>query len=970
MESTKMLRPGVLMIFLSCLISLMVAYGGYAFYKIQKKKTEIEKYTELKAIADLKANQIVQWYNERISELLYFSRNDEFAGLIASFHNGNKDKSFNFFDKNFSLFASNHEYENIFILTPDSKIIYNLNPGKTTDYSRFSDYMDEVIFDNQLVYADLNYCNIHQKVHFDFLAQVQYNNKQAGVMVFRVDPEIYLYPLIQSWPTPAKTSETLLVRPDGDSILFLNELRFLKNTALRLRFPRTNISLPALQAIEGKTGFFEGKDYRDVEVIADLQKISGTSWFMIAKIDKSEVFAELKNKAVFITIISIITILLVVTITAWSYHYRQKKIYIQLFKSQSDLQQSQAEFRTMLYSIGDGVLTTDRTGKVQFLNPVAERLTGWKEHEAKNKALQDVFNIINEESRIKVRGEGLKEIGKNFTGGLSNHILINRKGEKTPITTNGAPIKNIKGEIIGVVLVFRDQTKERAGQLALKDSEQRFRSVFESSSIGKSMTSMDGSLITNKAFSSMLGYTHDEFLAKNWKEITHPEDIKQSMDIAQSLIGGRNKSIDFEKRYIHKNGNVVWTRVNTALQRDDSGNPLFFITSVIDITDRKRTEEQLFQERDRMIKLAATAPGVLCSFRMYPDGRQQMPYTSPLVFNVLGFTPEELSQDSSHLLQRIHQEDAEHVAESIFESARTLLAWRCEYRYNHPIKGEIWVEGHTVPTRETDGSTIWHGFITDITERKLIEEKIRKLNTYLENNIKQRTAQLYASNKELEAFAYSVSHDLRTPLRGIHGFTRILSEDYADKLDDEGKRICSVIMDSTIRMGELIDHLLEYSRLNRLELSKTFINMNAMVKTIYREITDKTSREKISFKIEELSPVYGDKNMIRQVWENLLSNAVKYSSKKDSPEIIISCQTEDNRYVYSVKDNGAGFDMKYVDKLFGVFQRLHHDKEFKGIGVGLAIVQRIIHRHDGEIWAEGEKNKGAVFYFSLPKIKP
>jgi signal transduction histidine kinase/HAMP domain-containing protein len=229
--------------------------------------------------------------------------------------------------------------------------------------------------------------------------------------------------------------------------------------------------------------------------------------------------------------------------------------------------------------------------------------------------------------------------------------------------------------------------------------------------------------------------------------------------------------------------------------------------------------------------------------------------------------------------------------------------------------------------------------------------------------------QLKKANNEMEAFSYSVSHDLRAPLRAIDGFTRILMEDYIVDLDAEGKRLGSVIQNNAKKMGQLIDDLLAFSRLGRSEFQNSFIDMDHMVNSIYYQVTDEEQKKHIDMSIDNLGSAYGDLAMIKQVWINLISNAIKFSSKKKKSVIRITCKKKNvEKFVYCISDNGAGFDMRYIDKLFGVFQRLHSPKEFEGTGVGLANVQRIITRHGGEVWAESEVDQGAKFYFSLPII--
>ncbi len=278
------------------------------------------------------------------------------------------------------------------------------------------------------------------------------------------------------------------------------------------------------------------------------------------------------------------------------------------------------------------------------------------------------------------------------------------------------------------------------------------------------------------------------------------------------------------------------------------------------------------------------------------------------------------------------------------------------------VFADLYRKTHQLLLQEERLTAINKSLEREVQERKISEERVNELNKKLEENINQ----LKSSNAELEAFSYSVSHDLRAPIRGMDGFISLFLKNYIDKVDDEGKRLLNNVRKNVHRMGFLIDDLLSLSRVGMKGIEKSEINMNELVNTVVEEMENQTELKNAHIKISELASSAGDIALIKQVWVNLISNSLKYSSKKDKPVIEIGSYKKDNQTIYYVKDNGVGFDMKYSNKLYGVFQRLHDPQEYQGTGVGLALVKRITDKHNGSVWAEGVENQGATFYFSLP----
>lgn len=324
--------------------------------------------------------------------------------------------------------------------------------------------------------------------------------------------------------------------------------------------------------------------------------------------------------------------------------------------------------------------------------------------------------------------------------------------------------------------------------------------------------------------------------------------------------------------------------------------------------------------------------------------------------------------------QLIGRSAREILPEAVFSSRLGQVRRVLETGRGTHIVDEIhdrWYETVIEPVADPDGEYRKVAlFSRDITEQRKAEQLVQALNQTLEQRVNERTRQLEASNKELEAFSYSVSHDLRAPLRAIDGFSRIVQEDYGPLLDEEGRRLLGVIRTNSQRMGQLIDDLLSFSRVGRHELALLEVDMAGLARAVYFELTGEDERVSVDFRVGDLPSAWGDPALLRQVWHNLIGNAIKFTARAGVRRISVEAGVEGGMNVYRVSDTGVGFDMTYVDKLFGVFQRLHRQEDFPGTGVGLAIVQRIVARHGGRIWAEGTIGEGACFSFALPPMPP
>ena len=447
----------------------------------------------------------------------------------------------------------------------------------------------------------------------------------------------------------------------------------------------------------------------------------------------------------------------------------------------------------------------------------------------------------------------------------------------------------------------------------------------------------------NNAIHTLLGYTKDEVKDTPLPYYLH-EDYRQKVI---SYSQESNDKLFFETQLYDKKRAIKWFQWNIV-----NKNNLWF-ANARDITDAKEVEE-IKNYLAAVVKQSHDAiylhnpEGKIISWNEGAEHIYGFTETEALNMNIWNIVPD-------YLLQEAHN-----VVDSILEG-RQIQALETKRITKFGKIIDVVFSASVI----TDSNNILKSVaITerDITQQKKSDLEIKKLNKDLKNNV----VQLESTNKELEAFSYSVSHDLRAPLRSINGYAQIIQNEYNTTLDDELRRLLGVIQSNAKKMSTLIDELLAFSKLGRKEIVKTTIDTNEMVKNILAEQeTDKKPNLKIQ--TGDLPPIEGDNTLIYQVFVNLISNAIKYSSKKPESEIEINAAEEEDEITYFVKDNGTGFNMEYADKLFGVFQRLHSDEEFEGTGVGLAIVQRIIAKHGGRVWAEGETDKGATFYFSLPK---
>ncbi len=565
------------------------------------------------------------------------------------------------------------------------------------------------------------------------------------------------------------------------------------------------------------------------------------------------------------------------------------------------------------------------------------------------------------EAEIYLRAQEVQEANQRLrllNQGLENEIAVRRAAEAALKRAKEGLEARVQARTAALTEANAALRAEIAERRAADSARAHFAAIVESSDDAIMSKTPDGVITSwNAAAERLFGYKAAEAVGHLMLMLFPPDRVAEESDILARIR--RGESVEhFETVRLRKDGTPVDVSVAISPIRDREGLVVGASTIARDITERRHADQQRL--------LQATAFETAANAIMITDRAGTVLWVNPAFREQTGYAPDEVIGRNPRLLK-----SGKHTAAFYKKLWDTILAgrtWRGVFT-NRRKDGSLYYDEHTItPVRSSSGEiTHFVAIMQDITERRRAEEEIRKLNRELERRVVNRTAQLEAANKELEAFCYSVSHDLRAPLRHIDGFVGLLTKAAGPSLSEQCRHYLDTLTLSAREMGRLIDDLLVFSRMGRAEMRQTRVDLDQLVDDVIHSLQADSNGRNIDWKKAHLPTVPADPAMLRQVLINLLSNAVKYTRPRDPAEIEVgSTQGEHGEVVIFVRDNGVGFDMQYADKLFGVFQRLHNDQDFEGTGIGLANVRRIIARHGGRTWAEGKVNAGATFYFSLP----
>ena len=563
------------------------------------------------------------------------------------------------------------------------------------------------------------------------------------------------------------------------------------------------------------------------------------------------------------------------------------------------------------------------------------------------------LQAVHEQDRVRVEAAIRQALAGERSYSLEFRI-IRPGGEVRYLVYQGEIHRNEAGQALRATGTSTDVTEQKMVEERLRKAAQYARNLIEASLDPLVTISRDG-LITdvNHATENATGVPRERLIGSDFADYFTDSD-RARRSYQQVFSEGFVR--DYPLAIRSASGGVMDVLYNASVFRNETGEVEGVFAAARDVTKRTRAEQTarrlaaIVESSDDAI-ISKSLDGIVLTWN---QGAERMyGYTAAEMVgrSVMAVVPAEYHAEFWELLQRIARGDRIEHHETV-----------CRCKDGRRVEVSVtWSATKNARGEVTGAATI----VRDITARKRAEDEIRKLNEELETRVEQRTAELQAANQELEAFTYSVSHDLRSPLRHLSGFSKLLLEENEKTLSRTSRHYVDEICDAARRMGQLVDDLLELSRMSRQALHPQPAALDTIVEEVRRELAPDIGQRAIEWKISALPPAVGDPALLRQVYANLLANAVKFTRTRDLAVIEVGGQTVGGETTYFVRDNGVGFDMRYVGKLFGIFQRLHRAEDFEGTGVGLALVQRIVHRHGGRVWAEAKPDRGACFYFTL-----
>jgi len=927
---------------------------GILYYNYQKKNLLTEKQLELSTIADLKIRQITQWRLDRLGNANFLGENTLLVRWMSDLikrptlmpvHN-NVLQSLKSLTENF-------DYKSALLLDNlgNVKLGYPLQDTLIGDHLR--PLLSEIVKNRKVVLTDLHRASVVSFVHLDLIVPLidrSVNDTLVlGLLALRIDPQKVLYPLIQSWPTPSKSAETLLFRVDGNEIVYLNELRHLKNVELFLRRPVSTEELPAAIAIKGITGTTDGIDYRNVLVVAAMKKIPGTQWYMVAKIDRDEILSSLNdqmNMGVIILILFIVATGLFLGFIWWNQRVR---FYREKYENELNRLVLVKHFDYILKFANDIILLIDENLNIIEANDRALEFYQYTRDEFIGMKLEKV----RAPETLSQFSEQLNNVNNNESATFETvHIRKDKTIFPIEISTR---IVNIEGSKY-YQTIGRDISERKSVENTLRESEDRFRKIFEESPFPMLITGKDFGIIrANLSFCTLIGYREEDLKLFTFRNFTHPDYISSDEISLLKLIAGEIPVYHTEKRYIRKNGSIIWGSTTVSIIRNNNNEVQFFLVMIDDITSRKKAASEL-ESSVSLLKatLESTEDGLL----VVDSSGKIVQYNQK--FTEMWRIPDQILANGNDndaleyvMNQLINPDSFLEIVRNLYSEPEATSSDLLEFsdgrvfeRYSQPQK----INGKSV-------GRVWS--FRDITERRRAEIDLIAAKEKAEESDRLKTS-----------FLHNVSHEIRTPMNAIIGFSTLLNE--PDVTEAERRQYIDIIFQSGSQLLSIINDIVDIANVEsgQAKVNLVKVNLNLMLKSLNEQFSINGKQNSVSINHKTAlsdsdSAILTDSTKLVQILSNLINNAIKFTKKG---RIDFGYVQKGNFLEFYVKDTGIGIPQEYHSLIFERFYQVDRavSRQYNGTGLGLSICKGYVELIGGTIRVESEPGKGTRFVFTIP----
>lgn len=871
----QFLMPGVVFF----LASAAILGTGLLTFLHQEKILHHEKAAELAAIADLKVNQIVAWMRERRGDAEVLKEDRLLAEAVENLvHRQGRDAGGrDMIAERLAVLVREYDYWGVVLVDPDGAELLRAGSSEALIHPEAVDEIDRALRENAVIVTNLHRPLPHLPIEFDIVVPVTRGGVPMAAFYIAVDPERFLFPLVQTWPTPSASAETLLVRRDGDDALFLNRLRFREDAPMNLRIPLSRTDIPASPAARGEETVMEGVDYRGVPVLAATRAVPGMPWGMVAKVDRTEIFAPIRRLALTSGLVTAL-LWLALTTSMVSWWRREKERHAATLRLAEERQQALTRhFDFLSRHANDIILLADAEGRIVEANDRAIGSYGYTRDELVGMDVRQLRGMSALPSFVADW-----EAASRPEGSVIRTLHRRADGSEFPVEVSARPLE-IEGHVYHQSIV-RDITDRVASEKEISRLNTMYLMLSRTNETILRARSADELFTAVCAIATDVG----GFLLA-WIGL-----VEEGADALRvpALAGSARK---------YAEGIHVTTRGDDPSGQGPTG--IAIRENRTYVCSDFRNDPATRPWRERAVRHGIRASGA------FPLRRRDQAFGALTVYTD---DPELFGKETVALLEEMAAD------------------------------------------------------LSFALEALRIAEDRQRLLTELEERVRQRTADLEAANAEMEAFTYSVSHDLRGPLRALDGYSQAILEDLGPRLDDKEQLYLRYLREGAQEMGELIDALLRLSRSTRGELVWSRVDLSVLAREVIEDLRERDPGRTVTVEIMPGIVLDGDERLLRVVLDNLLGNAWKYTRRTEEARIVLAAEQRDASIVCHVRDNGVGFDMAYADKLFKPFRRLHRKNEFEGSGIGLSTVERIVRRHGGRVWAEGAVGKGATFHFELP----